>query len=159
MSFESVTDEKLQKLRGMRKRVTNPQVRKKAKEGHEEINYLAINADAPNLEEVQHRFTIYVRKNCLDAKGFSCGILWQAPGGELLTLARYNGANHRHDPAVYQCHVHKLREQDLRQGKKAPVFVEVTDSYDTVEGALHQLTQDFNVSGIRTTPDHPDLFG
>src|SRR5579883_2911987 len=103
MSFESVTDQKLQELRNMPKRVTNPQVRKKAKEGHEQVNYLAINADAPSSEEAQHRFTIYIRKNLKDPEDFSCGILWQAPGGESLTLTRYNGANHRHDPAFYQC--------------------------------------------------------
>jgi hypothetical protein len=157
MSFESVTDQKLQVLRDIPKRLTNPQHKKKAKEGHEELNYLAINADAPSLEEAQYRFMIFIRKNLKDPKGFSCGILWQS-GGELLTLARYNGANHRHDPAVYQCHVHKMREQDLRQGKKEPTFVEVTNSFKTVEGAFHQMAQDFHITGITTTPDDPDLF-
>lgn len=145
----------------MAKRVTNPRTRRTAKGKHEQVNYLAINGDAPAPDEASARFTIYLRQSLKDSEDFSCGIAWNAPDGTVLTLARYNGSSHRHDPAVYQCHIHRATERAIRENKKAEHYVEISNSYSTLDGALSCLVKDFNVSGFSTKPDkpvEPDLF-
>lgn len=44
MSFESITGLRLEELCLMKKRVTNPQTKRKPKDKHEQVNYLAVNA-------------------------------------------------------------------------------------------------------------------
>lgn len=90
---------------------------------------------------------------------FSCGISWIAPNGETLTLKRYNGPGHDHTNRLEKvrlglnCHVHIATEKYIKANKKAEGFAEVTDRYNSVEGALHCLVVDCKISGISTTPD------
>jgi hypothetical protein len=160
MGYESMTDARIAELRALPKRVTNPRGKLLVKSGtrFEQANYIAINANAATLESASARFTIYWRRSTMDSEDFSCGIAWDAPDGTALTLARYNGANHKHPPAFYQCHIHQATERAIREGRSPEFYAEISTRYSTVEGALHCLLTDFAVSGLPSAPDQPDLF-
>jgi hypothetical protein len=93
-----------------------------------------------------------------DTEDFSCGLRWLMPSGETLTLRRYNGANHAHGEARYQCHIHMATEEAIRRGLKPERQIVLADRYHTLDGALYSLIEDCNVSGLRSQPDHPDMF-
>ena len=95
---------------------------------------------------------------------FSCGISWVAPNGETLTLSRYNGPSHSHpnhlenEKLDYEYHIHKATEKYIKANRKPEGYAIATKRYHTLDGALHCLVNDFNISGISTTPDQPKLF-
>lgn len=156
MAFESLTDQKINELLTCSKRLTNPNARSKAKEGHEQVNYKATALDSSG-----HEFEIYTRQNKRDGMedDFSCGISWLAPNGETLTLKRYNGPSHPHtnhlekDKLDKACHIHLATEKYIKANRKAEGFAEETERYKTLDGALHCLVNDCNVSGIQTSQD------
>ena len=86
------------------------------------------------------------------------------PSGDTLTLVRYNGSSHAHRNKIegeavdFICHIHKATERYIKAGMKAESYAEKTELYSTLEGALHQLMLDCNISGIETKPDEPDFF-
>ena len=86
------------------------------------------------------------------------GIVRLAPGGVRLTLARYNGSNHQHGDIRYQPHIHRATEAAITDGRKPEHAAEETTRYQTLEGALACLIEDFSLSGLRANPDHPSLF-
>lgn len=96
--------------------------------------------------------------------GFSCGLSWVTPGGETLTLLRYNGGAHQHvnkmeaEQLERVCHIHRATERYIKAGKKAEGFAEATTKFSTLKGALHCLVIDANIKGISTEPDMPVLF-
>ena len=92
-----------------------------------------------------------------DAPSFSCGIAYIPPGGPRLTLARYNGSNHRHGDIHYRPHIHRATEAAITAGRRPEDEAMETTRYETLEGALACL-DDFGLSGIRAEPDHPSLF-
>lgn len=156
MAFESITDEKIEKLLDCPKRLTNPQARKKNKEGHEQVNYKVI-----SLDDSDHKFEIYARQNLRSGMDddFSCGISWVAANGETLTLKRYNGSSHSHANHLektrleYVCHIHIATEKYLHANRKAEGYANETNRYTTLDGALHCLITECNISGIQTNPD------
>lgn len=156
MAFESLTDKTIAELLVCPKRLTNPQSRRVEKDGHEQVNFKALALDSSG-----HKFEIYKRQNLRDGMedDFSCGIIWLAPNGETLTLKRYNGPSHNHlnqlenEKIGHNCHVHIATEKYIKANRKAEGFAEQTDKYTTVEGALHCLVTDCNISGVSTTPD------
>lgn len=158
MAFESLTDARIDTLIKCLKHLKNPQARKKAKEGHEQVNYRVEALDGSG-----HEFEIYIRQNLREGMedDFSCGISWVAPNGETLTLRRYNGPNHNHPNHLEQeklgwtCHIHMATEKYIKANRKAEGYAEATDRYCTLEGALHCLVHDCTVKGITTTPDNP----
>lgn len=157
MAFESLTDDKIADLLNCPKRLTNPQARSKNKEGHEQINYKVTSTDGSG-----HEFELYKRQNLREEMedDFSCGISWIAPNGETLTLKRYNGPNHDHPNHLekvrlgYTCHIYIATEKYVKANRKAEGFAEATKRYNTVEGALHCLVTDCNISGIQTSSDN-----
>ncbi|QWR77152.1 hypothetical protein [Candidatus Magnetomonas plexicatena] len=161
MAFESITDSKIEELILCEKRVINPGIKSKIKAEHEQYNY-----DAISLDTNKYKFMIYKRQNKREGMedDFSCGIIWIAPSGEMLTLKRYNGPNHKHknhlenDSLTDGAHVHIATERYIRANKKAEGFAEKTSCYITVEGALHCLVKACNVKNIQTTPDESRLF-
>ncbi len=106
----------------------------------------------------QLHFQIYQRQSLLDQQNYSCGIVHLAPGGLRLTLARYNGSNNQHGDIRYQPHIHRATEAAITDGKKPEHAAEETGRYQTLEGALACLIEDFSLSGVRANPDHPSLF-
>lgn len=161
MAFESVTDEKIEELIKMPKRLTNPASRSKEKDGHEQYSYKIKSTISDGYE-----FELYTRQNLREGMedAFSCGIRWIAPNGESLTLRRYNGPNHNHPNHLenerlgYSCHIHKATEKYMKANLKADGFAEATKRYETLQGALHCLVADCNISGITTVADQPKLF-
>ena len=151
MAIEEVTGDKIAALKAMPKRVTNPAARFRDEERYERKDFSVSG-------EGDHEFKIYWRRNKGDEDDFSCGIRWLMPSGETLTLARYNGPSHIHHDIKFKCHIHKATEEAIRGGKKPESYAEESTEYSTPDGALYCLARDFNVSGIRTEPDHPDLF-
>lgn len=143
------------------KRITNPNARTTMKAGHEQTNYKVISTD-----ENEHAFTFFTCQNSREGmeNDFSCGLNWNAPNGETLTLCRYNGSSHNHpnhleDEVIgYEYHIHKATKKYIRANRKPEGYAEVTKKYFTLKGAIHCLVKDSNVSGIRTEADEPKLF-
>ena len=158
MSFDSLTEERISAFITCPKRVINPQVRSKYKEGHEQVNYRVVATDESGFE-----FEIYKRQNMREGMedDFSCGISWISPSGESLTLRRYNGPSHDHKNHLEReylgkfCHIHQATERYIKANKKAEGYAEVSTKYRSLDGALHLLVKDLNVSGISTRPDNP----
>ena len=70
-----------------------------------------------------------------------------------LTLARYNGPSHVHGDIAYQSHIHRASERAIAAGKKPESEAEASDRFQTLEGALACLMQDFNVTGLDAQND------
>lgn len=164
MAFESLTDAQISDLLSCPKRLTNPNAKAKIKEGHEQYNFKVEATDGSG-----HEFLIYKRQNLRLGmeNDFSCGISWLAPNGESFTLRRYNGSSHSHpnflekEKLGYFCHIHLATEKYIKANRKAEGFAEISDRYNTVNGALHCLVIDCNVKGITTASDinnQPTLF-
>jgi len=156
MAFESLTDKKIEELLNSKKRLTNPQTKKKILEGREQVNYTV-----SSLDNLSHKFEVYTRQNTREGmeNDFSCGISWIAANGETLTLKRYNGSSHSHPNHLektklgYEFHIHIATEKYIKANRKAEGFAETTDRYSTLNGALHCLINDCNISGLLTIPD------
>ena len=74
------------------------------------------------------------------------------------TISGWNGSNHQHGDIRYQPHIHRATEAAITDGKKPEHAAEETARYQTLEGALACLIEDFSLSGIRANPDQPSLF-
>jgi hypothetical protein len=152
MNFDELTDENIETLLKLPKRVTNPSARWVEKPGHRQRNFKVRGDD--------YFFELYQRQSTFDEADYSCVLLVIKPDGQLLTLVRYNGESHKHGEIAYRCHIHKATARAIRAGKKPESFAEMTNKYTTTDGALICLTRDCNISGISDNqPDEPDLFG
>jgi hypothetical protein len=158
MAFESLTDDRIERLRRMPKRVTNPGARAVLDANHEKRDYIL------ESEDGSERFRLFVRQNKTVSDDFSCGLQWLPAGSEELILTRYNGPSHRHpnrlegDRLDFVCHIHRTTERYLRANLKPEAFAELTTAYRTCGGALHCLAGDCRVAGLETKADHPELF-
>ncbi len=162
MAFESITDARIGELLAIPKEVTNANVREKTKPGHSQRTYRVRATDGSDIT-----FELFVRQNTAVGMedDFSAGLNLIAPNGDTLILCRYNGASHWHPNHLEGtrvergCHIHLATERYVRAGKKAEGFAEATDRYTTVQGALHCLCRDRNITGIRTQPDATKQIG
>ena len=71
------------------------------------------------------------------------------------TTGRTTGTAH---DIRYKPHIHRATEAAILAGRKPEDEAEETTRYETLEGALACLIEDFRLSGIRAEPDHPSLF-
>ncbi len=135
----------LDALRAMPKRIANPRARwlekPKGRPAHRQCSFQA-SGDGGTEE----RFLIYQRQNLQDEHDFSCGIAHLPRCA--LTLARYNGPSHEHGAIVYRPHIHRASEKAIVAGLKPESGAEETERFETLEGALACLVNDFNVTGI-----------
>ena len=158
MAFESLTDQQIERLLLMPKRVTNPTARSVTDANHDKTDYVVESADGTE------RFRLFVRQNKTVLDDFSCGLQWLPAGGESLILARYNGSSHNHPNRIegtcvdHASHVHKTTERYIRANLKPEGFAEATNAYQTRNGALNRLVSDCNIAGLETQADHPELF-
>ena len=156
MNLKAYTDKELGELRSLPKRVTNPGARwldkPKVSPGHQQRNFQAVGED-----DNETRFSIYQRQNVTDASDFSCGITYLPRGSSSLTLARYNGPGHEHGDIAYHPHVHRATERAIAAGKKPESEAESTNRFETLEGALACLIEDFNLHGLTAKSDMPRL--
>lgn len=152
MAIEEITDDRIRALTEMHKSVVNPDARRRTEMKYERVNY-EVSGDSAS-----DKFQIFLRQSTVDPEDFSCGIRWLMPSGESLILARYNGANHVHDDIRFTFHIHRATEAAIKRGFKPERHAEVTPRYRTLAGALHCLLADFNVSGLDSPQDQPELF-
>lgn len=159
MTDITLTDEQIARLIAMPKRVTNPKARRVPDAKHLKCDFKAVGTSGGD------EFTIFLRQHSEMLDDFTAGIKWHASTGEVVILMRCNGASHRHsnpiegtqfDPGNY--HVHKATERYIEKGYDPEHFAEVTTGYTTIEGALHQLCIECNISGLDTTPESLSLF-
>ena len=108
---------------------------------------------ASGQQDEEARFSVYQRQNLNDESDFSCGILYLPTGGSSLTLARYNGPSHKHGDIAYQAHIHRASERAIAAGKKPESQAEATNRFQTLEGALACLIDDFNMVGLSAQHD------
>ena len=150
------TEEELDTLRAMPKRIDNPGSRWSEKPAgapaHRQRSFKARGGG-----DEQSIFEIYQRQNIRDDADFSCGIVHVAFDGSRLTLARYNGPGHEHGDILYRPHIHRATEKAIASGRKPECEAEETDRYQTLEGALACLLEDFRIAGLRAEHDHPRL--
>ena len=152
MSARLYTDEELVALRSMPKQVTNPGARWSEKPRSRPAHHQRM-FQANGQQDEEARFSVYQRQNLVDESDFSCGISYLPPGGPPLTLARYNGPGHVHGDIAYRPHIHRASETAISEGRKPESDAVDTDRFETLEGALYCLIQDFNVNGIKARPD------
>ncbi len=107
---------------------------------------------------------LFVRQNKTVTDDFSCGLQWLPPGSPALILVRYNGPSHAHpnrlegDRIEFVPHIHRTTERYLRANLKAEGFAAETELFTTWQGALHALVTDCKITGLETSPEHPELF-
>ncbi len=155
----SYTDEELRDLARLPKRVTNPGARWSEKPTEQPVHRQRMfRATASSDDGRDFHFQIYQRQNLLDAANYSCGIAYLPASGPRLTLARYNGSNHEHGPIRYRPHIHGATETAITAGRKPESDAQATTRYETLEGALACLIEDFSLSNLWAEPDHPSLF-
>ena len=150
------TEEELDALRIMPKQIDNPGSRWSKKPvgapSHRQRSFKARGGG-----DEQFIFEIYQRQNIQDDADFSCGIVHVALDGSRLTLARYNGPGHEHGNILYRPHIHRATEKAIASGRKPEREAEETGRYQTLEGALACLLEDFSIAGMRAPHDHPRL--
>ena len=151
------TDKELADLRSMPKRVTNPSARWLDKPKSRPVHSQRV-FQAEGQGDQEARFSVYLRQNLDDSSDFSCGISYHPPGAPSLTLARYNGPSHEHGNIAYRTHIHRASEQAIAAGKKPESEAEETDRFETLEGALACLIQDYKLMGLKAQHDKPRLF-
>ena len=153
MTSRLYSDDELEALRSMRKRVTNPGARWVTKPGHRQRNFKLTGVDDDTV-----RFEVYQRQNESEGNDFSCGIAYIPTGGRRLTLARYNGPSHVHGDIAYRPHVHRATASAIAAGKKPEYEAAETDLFATLDGAFACLIRDLHLEGITAPqPDQPRL--
>lgn len=151
MNFDRLTDGDIQALIDLPKVVKNPGTRWSESRGNR-LRDFRVDGDS-------HLFGLYLRQNLYDIENFSCGLRIEKPSGGHITLLRYNGSNHVHRPADYQCHIHKASQRAIREGKRPEYYATVCTDYWTLDGALCCLCHNASISGLANLkPDEPDLF-
>jgi len=155
----SLSDERIAELIAMPKRVTNPKARQVPDAKHFKCDYKVISVSG------SEEFTIFVRQHSEMLDDFTAGLKWHANTGEAVILMRCNGASHPHknhiegtkfSPGHY--HIHKATERYIEEGYDPEHFAEVTNGYTAIEGALHQLCIECNISGLDTAAESLSLF-
>lgn len=156
MNARIYTDEELSELRTVPKRVLNPGARWVEKPSlrpvHRQRTFRVSGHTDENL-----KFSIYQRQNMMDDCDFSCGISYLTSGARPLTLARYNGSSHKHEDIYYKPHIHRTFERTMAAGKRPEAEAEETSRFETLEGALACLIEDYRLSGIRAKHDEQRL--
>ena len=151
-----MTDEQIETLLTLPKRVTNPQARWKEQRGARQRNYDVVSSDG------RQQFRLFLRQNLRLDTNFSCGLYHVASNGTEICLTRYNGSDHLHSNPLESSHtfggyhIHKATERYIRAGRKPEHFAVQTDRYSTLQGALQALCADCRIDGLQTSQG--DLF-
>ena len=152
MTDSILSNEEIEALRSIQKRVTDPGRRWSEKPGrHRQRNHVAKTEDG-------NQFRLYLRENLDDERDFSCGLALIQRGTKPLSLVRYNGSSHAHGTIRYRCHIHRATNEALSAGMKIDNHAEETDRYKTLEGALACLIADCGIVGLNAEHDELDLF-
>ena len=127
------------------------------KSTHKERNYTLIDSS-------KNIYQLYVRQSNRNPSDFSAGLSILDEKGMHHTLTRYNGSSHDHPNTIegtrtgYNCHIHTSTERYIKAKLKPEGYAENTQRYHSIDGALHCIVVDCNISGIATVADQPLLF-
>lgn len=58
---------------------------------------------------------------------------------------------------AYRPHIHRASERAILAGRKPESHATETDRFQSLEGALACLVEDFNVCGLNSKDSHPQL--
>lgn len=158
MSLSALTDAQISELLTCPKRVQNANSKSRVDGKHSRRDFQVTSLDD------RHHFVLFTRQSLVIGNSFSAGLRWKSKSGEEVILMRCNGADHPHGNAIEQiefiaqAHIHLATERYIVAGKRAETYAEPTTQYSTLAGALHELTQLANISGLNTQPTEPDLF-
>ncbi|WP_155848195.1 hypothetical protein [Advenella kashmirensis] len=144
-----LTEDELDLLRSVEKRVTNPRARTTTKARHEQLNYDLVSVDR------KYRFRLFTRQSLVINDGFSCGIQLIRNNASIM-LARYNGADHAHvnslDGTKFapHCHIHIATPEYIEAGRRPEGYAEITTRYTDLNGAFNCLITDWNITGLKS---------
>lgn len=148
MGLEGLTDEKIAALLDLPKRLTGwDRKAPKQKAGHAEQQASVQGEDGSS-------FFVFIRRNVLLSDDFSCGLVWRAPGGSPVTLARFNGSSHSHlnklegNRIARRCHIHMITRRYIDAGLDPDGFAVETDAYTGLRGALRALAERCKIEGL-----------
>lgn len=158
MGKETINQQFIDHLLKLRKEIISKS-QKKAKDGNERVNYTL-------KDKEDNRYILYQRQNTHEGMedDFSCGLSLVLASGEPFTLVRYNGPSHNHRNKLekrqlgFVSHIHQAKIEYLEKTGKADGYAEKTNRYTSLEGALHCILEDCNISGLKANPDLPSLF-
>lgn len=89
-----------------------------------------------------HAFRVFIRQNIMFPENFTVGLDF-IPRDERgsVCLLRCNGPHGPHLlwPHHVHYHVHKAHEENLKEGRKAEAFAEVTEAYACLEEAIRHF--------------------
>lgn len=152
-----ITDEQVAELLAAPKTVTSTKTKTKEQKKSARVNYPVETDDGAS------RFELYTRQNQIDDSAFSCGLTYHHPSGEKISLVRYNGSNHQHRNPLeggelinFKCHIHRATSRYMELGDKPDKYAETTERYYNLQGALHCLVIDCNISGLHTSDPDED---
>lgn len=158
MAVVALTDAQIREFLTCSKRVENPGSKARTEGKHVRRDFRVVSVDG------KHEFVLFTRQSTVIADSFSAGLRWRSKTGEEVILLRCNGSDHSHGNALEreqfdaQQHVHRATERYIAAGRKAESYAEPSESYSTLDGALHELMQLAKITGLSTRPDEPDLF-
>lgn len=158
MTVLTLTEAVVADLLACAKHVENPGSRERVDGKHLRRDYRVVSDDG------HHEFALFTRQSTIVRSGFSAGLRWRSKAGEEVILVRCNGADHAHSNMLErerfgpQCHVHTWTERYMVAGKRGEGLAKPTSAYRTLQGALHELTQIANITGLSTLADEADLF-
>lgn len=159
MADISLSDERIAELIAMPKRVTNPKARDVPDAKHIKCDYKVVSSTSDD------EFTIFTRQHSEMLDDFTAGLKWHSKSGEVVILMRCNGASHPHKNHIEgtrfsagNYHIHRATERYIDSGRDPETFAEITNGYTTIEGALHRLCVECNISGLVTIPESLGLF-
>jgi hypothetical protein len=95
-----------------------------------------------------NEFLLALRRSAINMLDFSVILGFQLPHlHTVFRLRRYNGKSHRHTNAIeketfYDFHFHIATERYQRPGYREDTFAQVTERYQTLEGAIQCLLED-----------------
>ena len=75
------------------------------------------------------------------------GLRWRGTTGQGMSTGIY----------FIRPHIHRATEKAITAGKKPEGQADETDRYESLEGALACLIEDFNIAGLRASHDEPRL--
>ncbi len=108
------------------------------------------------------QFDMFIRQNTMFVEQFYIGLRFKTDDKKLgtITLIRYNGEHGQNDWSKdnhYKAfHIHKISERLLKAGIIEPKEIEITQKFETFEGAVNEFIRDVQVKNYADYFPHSD---
>jgi hypothetical protein len=148
-----LTDEFIDQLLGMPKKITSGKIREK-----QEGKYKRRDFEVRTQDDKYH-FEVFTRVNTDLPENFSVGLVWRANGNDII-LVRYNGDHGEHTNFLTKeklkgCHIHKFKSALYEQQMKGENHAEPAEGYATMDEALLNFCKDLKINNF--SDYFPDL--